>query len=299
MGRPGLYRGGPKRPSGGPRTGGRRAPAERAWSGSGGPGERRVLRDSIRRLFRFLPALAAFALVLTSAAPAHAGQEEDKAADLVYEAADAIDEALAHLRAGRQRGADRKLSEAERFLDEAERLDPHAAGVTFQRARLHQADGDPAAAEALLLREMTRRLDVTDHTAAVSMLDRARGDLGRVPVGAAWKSASGARNGGIGVLAGGLVAAGVGFGIAFDTLAAATYDNTAAAGGPQTAGWVLAGVGGGLSAGGAGLLIGGQFQLDALRKVLPGPWRLPGGSLEAGGKVSKKARETARTRGRL
>lgn len=221
------------------------------------------------------------------------------ALDLVYEASDAIDEARSQLEAGRQREADRLLNRAERFLDEAARLAPDLRRVQFERARLLQADGDPSRAEGMLLSTMYASMSPRDHIRAVTVLDDIRGDLRKPTIGAKWQRTTALRNVGIATIAAGAVTALIGFGAGFDALAQDTYsraenpDLT-----PRQAGLALALTGVGIAGVGGSLTVAGEFGRGKLRFVLPGPWRLPGGRLEAGSDAPKP-RDSQRPRREL
>lgn len=226
-------------------------------------------------------------------------RDRDRVRDLVYEAADAIDAAELERREGNQRESDRLLSEAERFLDDAWRLAPGDATVSLQRSRLLRLDGDPETAEAELIGALVHKLDPTIHGRGVVLLDQIRLDRGRPPVGSTWRTGTSMQLAGAAALGGGLALAVGGFAGAFDATAKATYAQRDVIPAQTTAGWVLAGAGGGVGAFGGALLIGGQLQLDALRRVLPGPWRLPGGSLENGARLDRRRRDTLKNRRRM
>ena len=241
-------------------------------------------------------------LCFAVAAPGAAfGQGGDTSAlDLVYEASDAIDEAHEELLAGRQREADRLMNRAERFLDEAARLAPELRRVQFERARLLQLDGDPSRAEGLLLSTMYSSMSPRDHVRAVSVLDGIRADLKRPTVGAQWRRTTAVRNVGIGAIAAGVATALIGFGVGFDAFAQDVYQRRAPGLdlAPQQAGIALAVTGAAIAGIGGGITVGGEFGRRRLRFVLPGPWRLPGGPLEAGS-VAPKPRDTQRSKREL
>lgn len=219
--------------------------------------------------------------------------DEGRALDLVYEAADTIDTARQQQRGGSQAEAERLLTQAERFLDEAQRLDPDLKRISFERARLLQADGDPERAEALLEFAMHGALEPGDHVLAVSILDDIGRDLGKPTAGARWERATLARDVGAATLAAGVLVAIAGFAGAFDSLAQDTYDRVSEPDlSKRQAGFALAGVGSGLALGGGITLAIGEGQRARLRLVLPGPWRLPGAPLEAGSTPKKKPKET-------
>ncbi len=222
--------------------------------------------------------------------------DEGRALDLVYEASDTIDAARQQQRGGSQAEAERLLTQAERFLDEAQRLDPDLRRISFERARLLQADGDPARAEALLVYSMHGALEPGDHVLAVKILDDIGLDLGKPTVGERWDRATMARNIGAGLLAGGLAVAIAGFAGGFDAQAQDIYDRVSEPDlSKRQAGFALAAVGGGLAIGGGITLAVGEGQRAKLRLIVPGPWRLPGAPLQGGSTPKKKPKETEST----
>ena len=247
----------------------------------------------MRQTILAAPARAAACLLLCLAclgpSTAWAERANTSALDLVYEAADAIDEALEELRAGRQRDADRLLNRAERFLDEAARLAPDLRRVQFERARLLQADGDPARAEGMLISTMYSAMETRDHVRAVGVLDDIRSDLGKPTVGVQWQRTTAVRNVGLATIVAGTITSIIGFGLGFDSLAQDTYNRV---GSPdlasRQAGLALGLAGAGIAGVGGGLTLSGEFGRRSLRMVLPGPWRLPGGRLEQGSEPPKQ-----------
>jgi hypothetical protein len=210
------------------------------------------------------------------AVPLEVRADDLDARDMVYEAADAIDQAVEELRQGRQTEADRLLTTAEEFLDRAERLDPSLSRVTYERARLYKVDDQPDVAEALLLGAMTERLEISDHVQAVELLDDIRADLELPTIGEEWRRATAARDLGVGMLIGGAIASIVGYGIGFQSLAGATYQQQEVDVLQQRVGLGIAAGGGGVALGGGFVMIGGQVKVRRLEAILPGPWRLRG-----------------------
>ena len=97
-----------------------------------------------------LLALVVGLLLLPGVVVAQESAARAEATDLVYEAADALDQARAELEAGRKGEGERLLSKAERDLERAAELDPTAPRLGFERARLAQLDGVPEEAAAVL-----------------------------------------------------------------------------------------------------------------------------------------------------
>jgi hypothetical protein len=206
---------------------------------------------------------------------------EQTARELLYEAADAIDEAQDRIRAGSQLEADRLLTQAEQYLDKAERLDPNLTRVAYERSRLYHVDGQPDIAEGLLLQAMTEQLRISDHTQAVDLLDRIRRDLDKPSIGLEWSRARTSRDVGIGVLIGGAITSIIGYSIAFSSLSESTYARSEPDIAAQRAGLVLTAAGGGIALGGGIVTIGGASRVGKLEAVLPGPWRLDGARRKA------------------
>ena len=206
---------------------------------------------------------------------------EQTARDLLYEAADAIDEAEDRIRAGSQLQADRLLTQAEQYLDKAERLDPTLSRVAYERARLYQVDGQPDIAEGILLVAMTEQLRISDHVQAVGLLDQIRQELDKPTIGLEWARARTTRDLGIGVLIGGAITSIIGYSVAFSSLAGSTYDRAEPDLATQRAGLVISAAGGGIALGGGIVTIGGASRVGKLEAVLPGPWRLEGARRKA------------------
>ncbi|GEM_PF-1636090 len=225
-----------------------------------------------------LAAVLGAALVSTAGASfARAQGVSATAADLVYDAADAIDEARRHLDEGRISERDRALTAAERFLDQAEEIEPGYPRIRYERARLQQVDGEPAIAEETLLTLMGEELPTVEHVRTAELLDSVRADLELPPVGLVWERTTAARNVGLATLGGGVAATLAGIAIAFGSYAADTEDGRErTTQNVQTAGFVLAGIGGGLTLGGGAVTLGAQARLGGMQGWLPGPWRLSG-----------------------
>ena len=209
-------------------------------------------------------------------APARAqGSASSEAVDLVYDAADALDQARAELEAGRQSAAERLISQAERHLAAARAIDPDLPRLGFETARLHRLDGAPEVAEEVLVRSMLGELPFAEHVRSVDLLNAIRGDLAKPTVGAQWRKTQLLRDVGIATVAGGLVASVIGFALAFGTFAQEAYTGVTDKGiGGNRFGWGLSAVGGGVALGGGVLTLAGQLRLVRLRGILPGPWRL-------------------------
>ncbi len=223
-------------------------------------------------------ALAAVFVLAAGAGSASAEGVSATAADLVYDAADAIDDARRHVEEGRMTDRDRSLTAAERFLDQAEEIEPGYPRIRYERARLQQVDGEPGIAEETLLTLMQEELATVEHVRTAELLDSIRADLDLPPVGLVWERTTTARNVGLATLGGGVVAVLTGIGIAFGSYAADTADGRErTTQNVQTAGFVLAGVGGGLTFGGGAVTLGAQARLGGMQAWLPGPWRLSGG----------------------
>lgn len=224
----------------------------------------------------------ALLLVLPSlAGPAFAGEAETKAKalDLVYEAADAIDSARAELKAGREREAERLLTRAEEYLTRAEALVPGLARVAFERARLQETEGEEALALQTLEGALAGELPGADHLRGIELVDALRDRLGKPSLGADWRRANTSKNLGGALLGGGLALSLAGLGVAMGTFAHDVYNGVTDAGiGGNRVGWALCIVGAGIGGVGGGVVIGAQVRLDQLKLILPGPWRLPGGS---------------------
>jgi hypothetical protein len=225
----------------------------------------------------FVSALLVLAALLLLA-PSHArAQGSADAADLVYEAADALDQARAELEAGRQSSAEKWISQAERQLERARELDPDLPRLGFETARLHRLDGTPDIAEEVLVASMLSELPFGEHVRSVELLNAIRVDLGKPSVGEEWRQTQLLRDVGIGTVAGGLVASVIGFAIAFGTFAQEAYTGVTDKGiGGNRFGWGLSIAGGGVAIGGGVLTLAGQTRLVRLRRILPGPWRLSG-----------------------
>ncbi len=207
---------------------------------------------------------------------------EQRARDLLYEAADAIDAAQERIRSGYQLEADRLLTQAEQYLDKAERLDPTLTRVAYERSRLFQVDGQPDIAEGILLVAMAEQLQIGDHVQAVGLLDRIRRDLDKPSIGLEWERARTTRDVGVGMLIGGAVTSIVGYSIAFSSLAGSTYQRAEPDLAAQRAGLVMSAAGGGVALGGGIVTISGGSRVHKLEAVLPGPWRLTGARPAAG-----------------
>lgn len=221
-----------------------------------------------------LLAVAAVWLFLPTTASAQGSAE---AADLVYEAADALDQARAELEAGRQSSAEKWISKAERQLALAREIDPDLPRLGFETARLHRLDGTPEIAEEVLVASMLSELPFGEHARSVDLLNAIRGDLGKPTVGAEWRQIQLVRDVGVATIAGGLVASVIGFAIGFGTFAQEAYTGVTDKGiGGNRFGWGLSIAGGGVALGGGVLTIAGQVRLVRLRGILPGPWRLTG-----------------------
>lgn len=215
--------------------------------------------------------------LVVAPAPASA-QGSSEAIDLVYEAADALDQARAEIEAGRQGAAERLISQAERQLAQAREIDPDLPRLGFETARLHRLDGQADLAEEVLVASMLGELPFGEHVRSVDLLNAIRGDLGKPTVGAEWRQTQLLRDVGIATTAGGLVASVIGFAIAFGTFAQEAYTGVTDKGiGGNRFGWGLSIVGGGVALGGGVLTIAGQVKLVRLRSILPGPWRLTQG----------------------
>ena len=238
------------------------------------------------QIFTHRALLATLFLVAALAAPAQAQDDYGaRALDLVYEAADALDQARSEFEAGREGEAERLLARAEDFLDRAERMEPSLPRIAVERARLYRLDRQPAQAEATLLKSMRGDLDIVDHVKAVELLDRVRGDLGKPRVGLEWHKDQELRDAGIGILAGGLGASLAGFVIAFASFNEEVHNGITDAGVALNAfGWTLSTVGGGVAVTGGIVTAAGQSRLVKLRDVLPGPWRLPGATSGSSGR---------------
>ncbi|MCO4772430.1 MAG: hypothetical protein KDA24_20525 [Deltaproteobacteria bacterium] len=230
-----------------------------------------------RRRIRALLASGALLLLIPVSALGQDTAARAEATDLVYEAADALDQARAEFDAGRRSEGERLLSRAERDLERAAELDPSAPRLGFEQARLQQLDGQPLDAELVLTEWMLGDLPFGEHVRSVDLLNDIRGELGRPTVGVEWTQAQQLRNAGIGVLAGGLVASLVGVGIGFGTFAEEAYSGVTDKGiGGNRFGWGLAIGGAGVALGGGGMTLAGQLKVARLRRILPGPWRLTG-----------------------
>ncbi len=215
-----------------------------------------------------------FAALFLLPSVVHADDVE-AATEKVYEAADAIDAARAEQQAGRAGDAERLLGEAEVLLIDARRLAPDLPRIGYELARVHLMRDDPAAAQLTLEGALKLDLPIEEHVRMAGLLDEVRGELGKPSAGAAWAQSQTIRNAGLGVLAGGLAALGIGFAIAYTSFDQAASDGVD--GGNlqlNRFGWALAGIGGGITVGGGALTIVGQVQVEKLRSVLPGPWRL-------------------------
>jgi hypothetical protein len=205
------------------------------------------------------------------------------AADLIYDAADAIDEAREHLDNGRISERDRALTAAERFLDQAEAIEPGFPKIRYERARLQQVDGEAGIAEATLLTLMHEDLPTVEHVRTAELLDSVRAELSLPPVGLVWQRTTTARNVGLASLGGGLAATLGGIAVAFGSYAADTADGRERTTQHiQTAGFILAGIGGGISVAGGAVTLGAQARLGSMQAWLPGPWRLSGGAPDVG-----------------
>lgn len=232
---------------------------------------------------RLRPLLVPLLLLLALPASARAQvPPEQTARDLLYEAADAIDAAQERIRAGYQLEADRLLTQAEQYLDKAERLDPSLSRVAYERSRLYQVDGQPDIAEGILLTAMTEQLQIGDHVQAVGLLDEIRRELDKPSIGLEWSRARTTRDVGVGMLIGGAVTSIVGYSIAFSSLAGSTYERAEPDLAAQQAGLIISAAGGGVALGGGIVTITGGSRVHKLEAVLPGPWRLDGARRKAG-----------------
>ncbi len=232
-------------------------------------------RPTARWIRRAGLAVLAAVLGLSPQAWAQSSSARAEATDLVYEAADALDQARAEFEAGRDSEAERLLSRAEADLQRAGELDPTTPRLGFERARLQRMDGQPAEAELLLSEWMAGDLPFGEQVRSVDLLNAIRADLGRPTVGVEWRQAQDLRNAGIGVLAGGLVASLAGFAIGFGTFAQEAYTGVTDKGiGGNRFGWGLSIAGAGVAIGGGAMTLAGQLKIVRLRRILPGPWRL-------------------------
>ena len=233
-----------------------------------------LYRREVRLLWSLLVAIPLL-LSVPGVAWGQSSSARAEATDLVYEAADALDQARAEFEAGRDSEAERLLSKAEKHLERAAELDPTAPRLGFETARLNRLDGDPEQAEITLTTWMLGDLPFGEHVRSVDLLNEIRADLSKPSVGVEWRQAQQLRDVGIGVLAGGLVASLVGFGIGFGTFAEEAYSGVTDAGiGGNRFGWGLSIAGAGVALAGGGMTIAGQVRVAGLRKILPGPWRL-------------------------
>lgn len=207
---------------------------------------------------------------------------EPTAWDLIYEAADSIDQAAAKVQAGQQLEADRLLTRAEQFLDRASRADPSLSRIAYERARLCRVDGQPDLAEGILVRAMAEQMEIADHVRAVALLDAVWHDQGGPPLAARWRRARLPRDLGTGMLVAGAVASLVGYSVAFSSLAETTYAQAEPDLPVQRAGLGICAGGGGVALAGGVLAIGGQVQMGKLERILPGPWRLAGAPQKKG-----------------
>lgn len=225
-----------------------------------------------------------FLLLLPTAALA--GPRDD-ALDKVYEAADAIDAARAEQEAGRDDEVVRLLADAEGLLITARALDPALPRIGFEQARLFMLRGKPKAAAEAITPSLKLEMALDQHLRMASLLDTIRADMGQPPLGVAWTQARAMRDAGIVTLAAGLAVTAAGLAVAYtsfdDAVQGGVTDDTLAR---NEAGWALTGLGGGVTAGGAGLLVAGQVRVSLLAQILPGPWRLP--------KTRRDARSTRR-----
>lgn len=207
-------------------------------------------------------------------APAAASAGDESAQDLVYEAADAIDAAVEKRRLGESIAADGLLNDAEEFLVRAERIDPDLSRIRYERARLFHVDGQADVAETMITDAMKAELSIVDHAQAVTLLNSIRLDLKKPTVTAQWRSATGARNFGVGMLVGGAVVSVIGYALSFSALSDAAYNQTAVDGTQRDAGLVTAAIGGSFMIGAGITIVGGQVQVGQVEAILPGPWRL-------------------------
>jgi hypothetical protein len=218
-------------------------------------------------------------LLLLYAAAAHADDEmRAKALDLVYEAADAIDQAKAFLDEDNEREAERLLTRAEEYLKRAQALDGGLARIPFERARLQKLDGAPDLALGTLHTALRGELSLEDHLRGVKILDELRADLEKPPIAAEWRQRVTLRNVGGGALAGGMIASAVGLGLAFSSFAQGAYHGVTDLDlFANRFGWGLGFVGMAVSAAGGAVMIVTTVQVDELKSILPGPWRMEGG----------------------
>ncbi|MCP4868477.1 MAG: hypothetical protein GY898_07140 [Proteobacteria bacterium] len=220
---------------------------------------------------RRLSILLGLALALT---PAAASAEEESAQDLVYEAADAIDAAVEKRRMGESVAADALLNDAEEYLVRAERIDPDLSGIHFERARLFHVDGQADVAETMITDAMQEEFSIVDHAQAVTLLNSIRVDLDKPTVTAQWRSATGSRNFGVGMLVGGAVVSVIGYALSFSALSSGAYNQEPIDATQRDAGLVTAAVGGGFMVGAGITIVVGQVQVGQVEAILPGPWRL-------------------------
>lgn len=221
---------------------------------------------------RLLSSLFAAVLLLPSVA---LGGDVEAATEKVYEAADTIDAARAEQQAGRSDEASRLLADAEVLLIDARRSAPELPRIGYELARVHLLRDDPAAAQMTLEGALKLDLPIEEHVRMAGLLDEVRAELGKPSAAAAWAQSQAIRNAGLGVLAGGLAALGIGFAVAYTSFEQAAADGVEESNLQLNRfGWALAGIGGGITAGGGALTIVGQVQVEKLRAVLPGPWRL-------------------------
>jgi hypothetical protein len=214
--------------------------------------------------------------LLLWASPALAIGDAEQALEELYVTADILDKAEAALAAGNDEEGTALLEEATGHLVTAERLAPTLPRIAFERARLHQLEKEPAKGEAVLLPVMRGDLPITDRVRGVEMLDSLRADQGRPSLGAEWRSSAGMRDAGAMLVGVGAAAFIGGLALAFDSYvrgAASKIDEDTLS--LHRFGWALAGLGGGLTLGGTGLVVVGGIRLSALHPILPGPWHLP------------------------
>jgi len=218
--------------------------------------------------------LSLLPVVLLLLLPVAAAAEGETAQDLVYEAADAIDAAVEKRRMGESVAADRLLNDAEDYLVLAERLEPDLSQIRFERARLFHVDGQADVAETMLTDAMAAELEIVDHARAVTLLNAIRTDLGKPTITAQWRTATNARNVGVGLLVGGAIASVVGYVVSFSALSDGAYNQEPINGLQRDVGLVTAAIGGGFMVGAGITVVGGQVQLGQVEAILPGPWRL-------------------------
>jgi len=201
---------------------------------------------------------------------------QDAALEAVYEAADAIDLARAEYGAGRDDEGDRLLQAAEVQLAAAEAAWPSLPRLGYERARIALLRKRPADAEEALLGSMKGTMPTPEHIRMAALLDEVRQLQGRPSLGQQWEQSAAVRNGGIATIAGGVALAVAGLAVSYGSFKdSADKGVTPARRDLNRLGWGLVAGGGAVALGGGAMTVVGQVQLEQLRGVLPGPWRLP------------------------